>query len=898
MALKTGTQLGPYEILALIGVGGMGEVYKARDGKLNRLVALKVLPASLAGNRDFLARFEREAKAVAALSHPNVLGIFDLASQDGLTYAVMELLEGDSLRDRLKAGALPPKRAVEIAAELAQGLAAAHARGIIHRDVKPENIFITREGRVKVLDFGLAKQIAGPRGNLAAATQALSDLGTEAGMVLGTAGYMSPEQVRGEPADHRADIFAFGVVLYEMLSGQRPFKGESPVQTMAAILEQDPPALVASRGPLAPALERLVAHCLEKHPEGRFQSMMDIAFALQNLSTLSDPAGPAAVPGPRRPPLARNALGAGLVLVLMGLLWAFHLPPFRPPSQPTFTRLTFAPGTVDSAFFGPDGRTVYFSERILGGRPEIFALHPDDPEPRSLGVQDAILLGVSPSNELAIMRSPRAYMQRIARGMLAHVGGGGGSARDLQANILDAAWDGQGHALLSTDDHLHATLEFPAGHVLLQCDSTMRMMTLLRLSRDREHLALVDSDSFSKSEVVAYDRAGQRKVLYTKIGDAEGDTLTGLAWGPDGDLWLSEQEGDQTDIWSLSLKGRRRLVWRGEGDKALMDVSAEGRILLADHQVRRGVLVQKAGEGQAREISVGGSTQGTGLSADGKAMMLLESPVLDGGAHQDQCYLNRLDGTPAVKICKGTGTLASADGRWLQVFYSGMEPEELDPGITAAFRQAGMDPRVVLDPKAPQSYLLFVSTGADRPFAVALPRTMEQFGSAYLHPDGRRVIFEGLENGRSSWYSVDRQGGVPKIFSKPGQGYMLAGLMPITADGRRLIVSDGGGHFLVQPVDGGEPEPIRGISAEDRPLCWCLDGKAIFVRNHAPALLPVLVSRLDLATGAQKEVFRFSAIDPAGLVSIRTVYLPGDGKVFAMTYSRQMSQLYRVEGLR
>ena len=282
MPLTPGTRLGPYEITDVVGAGGMGEVYRARDTRLDRDVAIKVLPDTFAADPDRLSRFEREARAVAALSHPGILAIHDFGRADGLTYAVMELLEGSTLRARLDSAPLAPRRAIDVAGQIVRALGAAHEKGIVHRDIKPENIFITTDGHVKILDFGLARLAASPIGTLAAAgTRTRVETGD--GVVLGTVGYMSPEQVRGVAADHRSDIFSFGVVLYEMLTGRRPFAGGTAVETMNAILKEDPPAMIVSDAAIAPTLSRLVAHALEKEPAERFQSARDLAFSLEAL---------------------------------------------------------------------------------------------------------------------------------------------------------------------------------------------------------------------------------------------------------------------------------------------------------------------------------------------------------------------------------------------------------------------------------------------------------------------------------------------------------------------------------------------------------------------------------------------------------------------------------------
>ena len=317
MTLAPGTRLGPYEILSKLGAGGMGEVYRARDQKLDRDVAVKVLPKSVANDPDTLARFEREAKAVAALSHPNILAIHDFGNQDGIAYAVMELLEGETLRSRLDSGPVSPKQAVDYALQIAKGLSAAHEKGIVHRDLKPENLFATRDGHVKILDFGLVKRIeaASPEEETSAP---IGSAQTVLGTVMGTVGYMSPEQVRGLPIDHRCDIFSFGAILYELLSRKRAFKRDTAGDTMAAILRDEPPTLSESGKGISPALDNVVRHCLEKSPDDRFQSAKDIVFALSVASAQTITGGSLAATPPPRGKRVLAAVAASPVLAIAG----------------------------------------------------------------------------------------------------------------------------------------------------------------------------------------------------------------------------------------------------------------------------------------------------------------------------------------------------------------------------------------------------------------------------------------------------------------------------------------------------------------------------------------------------------------------------------------------------
>src|SRR5208337_2542542 len=340
MALTSGSKLGPYEIQSPLGAGGMGEVYRAKDTRLGRDVALKILPESFARETDRLRRFEQEARAVAALNHPNILAIHDIGQHEGSPYLVSELLEGESLGATLDRGALPQRKTIEYGVQITQGLAAAHEKGIVHRDLKPENIFVTKDGRIKILDFGLAKlaQKAGAGSD----EVTLTSERTAAGVVMGTASYMAPEQVRGEAADPRTDIFAFGAVLYEMLSGVRAFRRDTPAETMTAVLKDDPPELSDPVLLVSPALERIVRRCLEKNPEQRFQSARDLSFALSALSgTEASGVARATAAVPHRMPLLPwLAAALALVAVAAGTWFVARRP------QPT-TRMQFALAVPD-----------------------------------------------------------------------------------------------------------------------------------------------------------------------------------------------------------------------------------------------------------------------------------------------------------------------------------------------------------------------------------------------------------------------------------------------------------------------------------------------------------------------------------------------------------------------
>ncbi len=382
----------------------MGEVYRARDPKLGRDVAVKVLPEFFAQDENRLARFEREARAVAALSHPNILAIYDFHSEAGHAYAVTELLEGETLRERLGGEALSTRKAIEYGAQVARGLAAAHEKGITHRDLKPENLFVTHDGRVKILDFGLAKtqrlETATKDSDFSAPTRAAV---TDPGVVLGTVGYMSPEQVRGERVGHRSDIFSFGSILYEMLAGRRAFQRDTSAEAMTAILKEEPPELSGLDGVPPPALERIVHRCLEKKPGERFQSAYDLAFAIESISRES---GTAPVERAIRKPQGRTIVAAALGLLLMVAAYWLLRGSGAPGGAPllSYERLTFRRGTVYAAQFDPGGRDVIYTASWGGQVPEIYATLPGTRASRALGFSGAEVLSVSPNGEMALLR--------------------------------------------------------------------------------------------------------------------------------------------------------------------------------------------------------------------------------------------------------------------------------------------------------------------------------------------------------------------------------------------------------------------------------------------------------------------------------------------------------------
>jgi hypothetical protein len=861
VTLTAGTRLGPYEILAPIGAGGMGEVYRAKDPRLGREVAIKVLPASFSQDADRLKRFEQEARAAGVLNHPNITAVYDIGSADGAPYIVTELLEGETLRSRLAAGALSPRKAIEYAVQTAKGLAAAHEKGIVHRDLKPENLFLTRDGRVKILDFGLAKlkPEAGQDGKTDMKTVSG---GTEPGVVLGTMGYMSPEQVRGKPADRRSDIFAFGTIFYEMLSGQRAFRGDTAADTITAILTKEPPDLSQTNKDIHPGIDRIVRHCLEKSPEERFESARDVAFDLEALSGISAPSAARARTLPaersRRPwgLLAATALVSAAIAALVAYA-AGKKAGFVPP--PAFHQITFNRGEVGGSFFAPDGQTIVYSAAWEGKPFEIFINRPESPESRPFGLVDAEVLAISKTGEMAVSLNRHQTLPFIRVGRLARISIAGGAPRDIIDDVQWADWGSDGQSLAVVRDvGVKNRLEFPIGKVLYE---TTGWISHPRVSPKGDLVAFIDHRVLRDDggSVAVVDLAGKKKELSPFYSTAQG-----LAWKPDGsEIWYTAAEGAfNRAVHSVTLSGKVRLVGRVPGTSTIRDISKDGRVLMTNESFRLGILARSPGDEKERELSWLDLSLITDISPDGHNILLTESG--EGGGPGYSAYMRRTNGAPAVRLGDGAAVALSPDG-----------------ASVISIRNPASNPQIQLLP---------TSVGEPR----VLPKEGLDVVDADFLPDGKRFIFAATEPGHGMrLYLRDVGGGKPRALTPEGY-FLYRGT--ITPDSKAVVVRGPDRRIYLYPLEGGEPSALAGLTVEDTPIRFTADGRTLFLQRRGE--VPARIYRYDVASG-QKELWKeLMPADAAGLNAINRVVVTPDGKTYAYSYLRDLSNLQLVDGMK
>ncbi|HEY8055188.1 MAG TPA: WD40 repeat domain-containing serine/threonine protein kinase [Terriglobales bacterium] len=862
MSLQIGERLGPYEIVGPLGAGGMGEVFKARDTRLQREVAVKVLPLGRLDDAGALRRFEQEARTLAALNHPNLLTIHDLGTTPGgALYLVTELLDGATLRERMSAGKLPQRTAVDFGMQMSRGLAAAHDKGIVHRDLKPENIFCTRDGRVKILDFGLAKLTA----ETGAEDKTVAETGTAAGVVLGTVGYMAPEQARGQAADARSDIFSLGCVLYEMLAGRRAFRGESAADVISAILREDPPELsaLASSGSAAGvaavpvALDRIVRHCLEKEPRQRFQSASDVAFSLADLSSASSAvsgamAAVAAPAGSRRRLWYALAGTAGLAAAV-GLTWWWSQ---KPANLGKFQRVTYEQGRVTDARFLPDFQGAIGMAAWNNQPVSMFTARFDAIGTQPLGSGIDRLLAVAPG-EAAVLQNIRKLTGYAVTGTLARMPLSGGAPKPALESVGGADYNPvKGDLVVTRYDPATSsyTLEYPVGHVLFR-DA---WIDTPRFSRDGSHIAFTAHDGLGDDQgtVDVVDLSTQVKVLTAHL-----TSVQGVAWSPhDDEIWFtaSEDNGNLRNLDAVSLTGRRRTLLAAPTMLTLRDVAPDGRILLTSETSRINLDLASAGE-PPRSMTVLDWAYGAILSRDGKQLLIGDQ---NAGTNYST-YVRKSDGSPPVRLGEGNPVVVSPD--WQSA--------------------------VSVVPSTQQLWLLPIGAGTPRQLTHGNIRW--EFRRGFWLPGSQSFLAAGSEPGHGvRMYKVSLDGAVQPATPEG----VLAGLA--TPDGQWLVTTRlGSGVWSETPLAGGSPRPLGGLGKGDRPMCFSDDGRSLYLA-HSDGGMTDDGWRLDMASGRREKLYTATPFNSAGVNGMRINDISADGKTYAVGYLMTTSALFVVSGIR
>jgi Tol biopolymer transport system component len=797
LALQPGTKLGPYEILSPLGAGGMGEVYRARDPRLQREVAIKVLPREFSQDAERLHRFEQEARSASALNHPNILGVYDVGTHDAAPFLVSELLDGESLRERLTTGPLPVRKSVEIAGQIARGLAAAHEKGIVHRDLKPENVFVTRDGRVKILDFGLAKLTRPETSQSKLAAAPTKGASTDAGVVLGTVGYMSPEQVRGLPADHRSDLFALGAILYEMLAGKRAFHRDSAADTMSAILRDDPPELEHSGRAIPPVLDRIVRHCLEKNPEERYRSAHDLAFDFEALSG-SSLTGRAAEPIAAPAPSARRLLWLipTALAVALGVGWFLDrrsAPHAASTPRVHFAQLTDQGGTESFPSFSPDGTTFVY-QRQDGGDLDLFVQRVGGANPTNLSSScDRADFGAAYSPDGRFI----AYRSECAGPAIFVMGATGESPKRVADFGFQPSWSPDGREIVVSTQPGFS----PRGR------GRLAELWAVRLDSGERRL-ITRRDAVQPS----WSPHGQRIAFWGIKGDsAQRDLWTVAADGSEAEKepvpLLDDPPVDWSPVWSpdgkflyfISDRGGTMGLWRLPVDESSGKPLGPPEPLAAPTP----------------------AVQGFSLARDGRIAL--------AGLHTSFA-LRRAASDPQRGILVGDPTTVYETSR--SIFDGTIAPD----GASFAMTLTG----------AREDLFWIAADGTGLRQLTDDPH--RQRGSEWA-PDGERLVFQSDRNGRYDLWSIRPDGSrLAVLATSPGP----AALEPVFApDGRRLAFYDAVRRWWIATLG----ESTEQNQVEEQPPA---PGGGVFTLTSWSPDGALLIGRVEDADGNDQGLFVYS----------------------------------------
>jgi len=867
MQLSPGAKLGPYQIVGPLGAGGMGEVYHARDTRLGRDVAIKVLPQHLSSNAEVRARFEREAKAVSSLNHPNICTLYDVGREGDTDYLVMELIDGETLATRVAKGPLPIDQVLALGSQIADALARAHRAGIVHRDLKPGNVMLTKSG-AKLMDFGLARATgldADGAGELTHSPTVAQPLTAE-GTIVGTFQYMAPEQLEGKEADARSDVWALGCVLYEMATGERPFEGRSQASLISSIMK-DQPRPIAERQPLTPpALDRLVSACLAKDPDDRVQTAHDVGLQLGWMRTESATGAPAAPAAEAPPRTSGGGIGlrvamASVVLVAIvaavaGYLAGHRSAPSAASGDVQFHRRTYSEQAIFTARFMPDGRTIVLSAALKGNTTGLYVIRPEYPEAQSLSMENVHLLAVSSRGELAVLNNARfTGHHRLFNGTLARMPVEGGAPRDILENVREADWAPDGNDLaiiheMSDGDQL----EFPIGKALYRSPG---YLSDVRVSHGGDKIAFMEHPARfdDRGTVKVIDLEGRAREL---AGGYWG--MEGLAWSPSDDaLYFSATiGGSEFSVYRADIAGGARLARQSAGLLTIHDIAPDGAWIVTRDDTPTEIWLRRPGDDTETNLSWLDAALEPKLSADGKTVLFTDQSEAAGPNYS--ATLRPTSGGAIVRLGEGWGAGFSVDGKSVLA------------GVPST------PPRIMSYP-----------VGAGQ--AVQLDRgQFENISDAYWTPDGTNVLVSG------------------NIAGQPPQCFLLDPgtheATPVGPEGiREGMPSPDGKAYIARTQSGWSIFPISGesdgravpsMTTGDHLIRWSPDATAVYAFHRA--VVPTPVDRIDVATGSRE---RFAAVGSgtrAGQLSVLNMSIGDDLKTMAYVTWNYTSVLYTVTG--
>ncbi len=865
-----GSTIAHYRVLEKLGGGGMGVVYKAEDTRLRRQVALKFLPTEVSRDALAIERFQREARSASALNHPHICTIYDIGEDKGVHYIAMELLPGQTLKHFIENRKLKVEEVLDFGIQIADALDAAHSAGVVHRDIKPPNIFVTARGQVKILDFGLAKLVSSRPPDGATVTE--HDL-TSAGMTVGTVAYMSPEQVRGEELDARSDLFSFGVVLYEMATGMVAFSGNTSGVVIDAILNRAPLPPTQLNPELPPKLEEVINKAVEKDRELRCQSAAEVRSDLKRLKRDLDSSRTARIvvpmqagQPPSQPPALRKtsrrlaAIALSLSAVILSAIagaWVDRRQSIVEP--PLYHQLTFRRGTIRMAKFSPDGQTVVYSAAWEGNSSSLFSTRPESPQSRDLELAGAEIESMSSTGDMAVLIGSRQVRSYIHVGTLARVPLSGGGPREILNNVQWADWSPDGKNLAVVQDvGGRNRLEYPVGKLLYE---TGGWISHPRISPDGDRVAFLDHplEGDDGGSVAVVNSKGEKKTLTQDFYTAQG-----LAWSADGkEIWFTAAtSGLDKVLYAIKATGGKpRLLAQAPGDLLLHDVYRDGRVLLARDNSRRGLIGLRAGENAERDLSWFDWSYPADLSSDGNMLLFREEGA--GGGLSYSAYVRATDGSPAILLGEGRSFALSPDKQWA-----------LSTSVTAPT----------------QLVLLPTKAGEPKPFPQS---NVNHVDGRWLH-DGQSFIFSGNEPGHGARLYVHRNNAASLAPISPEGANALA--YSISPDDRLVAAVGPDQNGYMYPLDGGEPRPIHGFRTGELPISWSSDGRFIYV--YGTAEMPAVVVKIDVTSGQRSEWKKLRPADPAGVEFIGPILLTPDAKTYVYGYRRQLTDLYLVTGLR